>query len=179
VIDCAILRRADWAAKHHRRRRQQGCDPHERGSAGCARMSRSSLIFSRVAKDGYLATLHARSSRRANEAVRKLYDTVWRGRKSGLRNPRQVKTSEVHKSIQKFFVQQGYKTAAHGRWRILSRHRSRAGLEIHEAPRVSPSSTEVLRPGHVVTVEPDSTIPTSAASGWNDVITTANGAIKI
>jgi Xaa-Pro aminopeptidase len=28
------------------------------------------------------------------------------------------------------------------------------GLDIHEAPRLSTSSTEKLRPGHVVTVEP-------------------------
>ena len=28
------------------------------------------------------------------------------------------------------------------------------GLDLHEAPRVGPNTTEVLRSGHVVTVEP-------------------------
>ena len=66
-----------------------------------------------------------------------------------------VNGQEVHGSIQKLFVDEGYQTGRvrgqmqgffHGTGHGL-------GLEVHERPRVSAVS-EVLRAGQVVTVEP-------------------------
>jgi Xaa-Pro aminopeptidase len=67
-----------------------------------------------------------------------------------------VKTADVHKAVQQFFVQQGYKTGRrNGRMEGFFHGTGHGlGLEIHEAPRVGATVTETLRPGHVVTVEP-------------------------
>jgi Xaa-Pro aminopeptidase len=51
------------------------------------------------------------------------------------------------------------------------------GLEVHEAPRMGASSTEILRPGHVVTVEPGLYYPEIGGVRLEDVAqVTGNGA---
>ncbi len=90
-----------------------------------------------------------------------------------------MKTADVHKAVQKFIVEQGYKTGKHnGRMEGFFHGTGHGlGLEIHEAPRVSPSSTEVLRPGHVVTVEPGLYYPEIGGVRLEDVaLVTTNGA---
>ena len=52
---------------------------------------------------------------RANEAVKKLYQTVWSGQKIGFEKIRTgVPTADVHKSVQDFFVQQSVRNFAFG-----------------------------------------------------------------
>ena len=51
------------------------------------------------------------------------------------------------------------------------------GLDIHEAPRIAATSTEVLRSGHVVTVEPGLYYPGIGGVRLEDVaLVTAHGA---
>ena len=51
------------------------------------------------------------------------------------------------------------------------------GLDIHEAPSVSSTSTATLAPGHVVTVEPGVYIPDVGGVRWEDtVVVTMDGA---
>ena len=51
------------------------------------------------------------------------------------------------------------------------------GLDIHEAPSVSSTSTATLAPGHVITVEPGVYIPNVGGVRWEDtVLVTAAGA---
>ena len=63
---------------------------------------------------------------------------------------------DVHQAVRDFFDAQGYATGSrnghmegffHGTGHGL-------GLDLHESPRLSPASTDTLRTGHVVTVEP-------------------------
>jgi Xaa-Pro aminopeptidase len=159
VIDCAILQACGLAANTIVAGGKQGCDPHERGH-GPLRAHEPIIIdiFPRSQKTGYFGDITRTVVRgHASEGVRKLYATVLQGQKIAFGKIRaKVKTADIHRAVQQFFVQQGYKTGRrngriegffHGTGHGL-------GLEIHEAPRVGASSTEKLRPGHVVTVEP-------------------------
>jgi Xaa-Pro aminopeptidase len=92
----------------------------------------------------------------APEAVGKLYETVQRGQDLALKAIRAgAEGGAIHQAVQDFFAAQGYPTGEregylqgffHGTGHGL-------GLEIHEAPRISPRAP-ALKGGQVVTVEP-------------------------
>lgn len=137
----------------------QACDPHEQGH-GLLRAHQPIIldVFPRSQKTGYFGDITRTIIRgRASEPVRRLYDTVSKGQEIGLAKIRaRTPTAKIHAAVQDFFEQQGYKTCRknghmhgffHGTGHGL-------GLEIHEAPRIALTSTDVLKPGHVVTVEP-------------------------
>ena len=182
VIDCAILQACGLAANTIVAGGKQACDPHERG-CGPLRANEPVIIdiFPRSQKTGYFGDITRTVVRgRANEAVRKLYDTVWRGQKIGFDKIRaNTPTADVHKAVQNFFVQQGYKTGRHnGRMEGFFHGTGHGlGLEIHEAPRLGATSTGKLRPGHVVTVEPGLYYPEIGGVRLEDVaLVTGNSA---
>jgi Xaa-Pro aminopeptidase len=182
VIDCAILQACGLAANTIVAGGRQACDPHERGH-GLLRANEPIIIdiFPRSQKTGYFGDITRTVVRgRANEAVKKLYDTVWRGQKIGFEKIRAgVPTAEVHKAVQKFFVQQGYKTGRRdGRMEGFFHGTGHGlGLDIHEAPRIGATSAGKLRPGHVVTVEPGLYYPEIGGVRLEDVaLVTGNGA---
>ncbi|MGA3163199.1 MAG: Xaa-Pro peptidase family protein [Verrucomicrobiota bacterium] len=182
VIDCAILQVCGLAANTIVAGGRQACDPHERGY-GPLRAHEPIIIdiFPRSHCTGYFGDITRTVVRgRASEAVRKLYDTVLRGQKIAFKKIRaNMGTTDVHKAVQEFFGQQGYKTGRrnghmegffHGTGHGL-------GLEIHEPPRMSTNSTGTLKPGHVVTVEPGLYYPEIGGVRLEDVaLVTANGA---
>jgi len=182
VIDCAILQACGLAANTIVAGGKQGCDPHERGH-GPLRANEPIIldIFPRSQKTGYFGDITRTVVRgRANNAVKKLYDTVWRGQKIGFEKIRaNTPTADVHRAVQNFFVQQGYKTGRHnGRMEGFFHGTGHGlGLEIHEAPRMGATSAGKLRPGHVVTVEPGLYYPEIGGVRLEDVaLVTANGA---
>lgn len=159
VIDTAILQASGQAANTIVAGGKQGCDPHERGH-GPLRANEPIIldIFPRSQKTGYYGDITRTVVRgRANEAVRKLYDTVFHGQKIALQKiSAGTSTSEIHQCVQQFFMQRGYQTGRrnghmegffHGTGHGL-------GLEIHESPRIGSTSNGALRAGQVVTVEP-------------------------
>jgi Xaa-Pro aminopeptidase len=182
IIDCAILQASGLAANTIVAGGKQACDPHERGF-GVLRGNEPIIIdiFPRSQKTGYFGDITRTVVRgHASDAVRKLYDTVLHGQKLAFDKMRsKVRTSEVHKTVQDYFVKQGYKTGRrdghmegffHGTGHGL-------GLEIHEAPRVGATSTGELKPGHVVTVEPGLYYPEIGGVRLEDVaLVTGNGA---
>jgi Xaa-Pro aminopeptidase len=182
VIDCAILQVCGLAGNTIVAGGRQGCDPHERGF-GKLRANEPVIIdiFPRSQKTGYFGDITRTVVRgRASEAVRKLYDTVLQGQKIGFEKIRaKVRTADVHKAVQKFFVQQGYRTGRHDGHMEGFFHGTGhgLGLDVHEAPRMGASSTEMLRPGHVVTVEPGLYYPEIGGVRLEDVaLVTAGGA---
>jgi Xaa-Pro aminopeptidase len=182
VIDCAILQACGLAANTIVAGGRQACDPHERGH-GPLRANEPIIldIFPRSQKTGYFGDITRTVVRgRANEAVRKLYDTVLRGQKTGFEKIRaNTPTADVHKAVQEFFVQQGYKTGRRdGRMEGFFHGTGHGlGLEIHEAPRLGATSTGKLRVGHVVTVEPGLYYPEIGGVRLEDVaLVTGNGA---
>src|ERR1700733_13920415 len=159
VIDSAIVQACGLAANTIVAGGRQACDPHERGFGKlCANEPIIIDIFPRSQKTGYFGDITRTVVRgRASEAARKLYDAVLRGQQIAFKKIRaKIPTAEVHKAVQEFFVQQGYKTGRReGRMEGFFHGTGHGlGLEIHEAPRVGATSTEKLRAGQVVTVEP-------------------------
>jgi Xaa-Pro aminopeptidase len=182
VIDCAILQACGLAANTIVAGGKQACDPHERGF-GRLRANEPIVIdiFPRSQKTGYFGDITRTIVRgRASEAVKQLYDTVLRGQKIGFEKIRaQTPTADVHKAVQNFFVQQGYKTGRrNGRMEGFFHGTGHGlGLDIHEAPRVGATSTGRLQPGHVVTVEPGLYYPEIGGVRLEDVaLVTNNGA---
>ncbi len=90
-----------------------------------------------------------------------------------------VPTADVHQAVCEFFNQQGYKTGRrNGRMEGFFHGTGHGlGLEIHEAPRLGITSTEVLKAGHVVTNEPGLYYPQVGGVRLEDVaLVTNNGA---
>jgi Xaa-Pro aminopeptidase len=159
IIDTAVIQAGGLAARTIVAGGRQGCDPHERGY-GQLRANEPIIIdvFPRSQKTGYHGDITRTVVKgKASEEIRKLYHTVERGQSIGFSELKNGASGKgVHQKVQDFFVQQGYKTGkAHGRMQGFFHGTGHGlGLEVHEAPRVSPISRDTLRAGHVVTVEP-------------------------
>jgi len=90
-----------------------------------------------------------------------------------------VPTTDVHRAVQDFFIERGYRTArSKGRMQGFFHGTGHGlGLEIHEAPRMGPTSAGRLKPGHVVTVEPGLYYPELGGVRLEDVaLITKSGA---
>jgi Xaa-Pro aminopeptidase len=182
VVDTAIIQVSGLAAHTIVAGGQQACDPHESGF-GPLRANEPIIIdiFPRSQRTGYFGDITRTVVRgRASEAVRRLYDTVLQGQKLAFQRVRAgVPTSEPHQTVQKFFGEQGYKTQRRdGRLQGFFHGTGHGlGLEIHEAPRLGPTSTGTLKAGQVVTVEPGLYYPELGGVRLEDVaLVTQNGA---
>ncbi|MDB6024490.1 MAG: putative peptidase [Verrucomicrobiales bacterium] len=159
VIDTAVIQAGGLPAHTIVAGGAQGCDPHERGH-GILRANEPIILdcFPRSQKTGYFGDITRTVVKgRASDTVRKMYDTVARGQEIAFQKMRSnVAGREIHDAIQSFFVSEGFKTGKKdGRMQGFFHGTGHGvGLEIHEAPRVSGSSPDVLKNGHVVTVEP-------------------------
>ena len=159
TIDAAIMQAGGLPANSIVAGGAQACDPHERGF-GPLRANEPIIIdiFPRSQRTGYFGDITRTVVRgRASEAVRRLYDTVENGQKLAFKKVRAgTPTADLHHAVQKFFEEQGYKTQRRGGRMQGFFHGTGhgLGLEIHEAPRMGPTSPGKLCAGQVVTVEP-------------------------
>ena len=159
IIDTAIVQAGGLAANTIVAGGRQACDPHERGY-GMLKANEPIIIdvFPRSQRTGYFGDITRTVVKgRASEALRKMYYTVERGQEIAFEHMRnKVPGRQVHECIQRFFVQEGYQTGqVNGRMQGFFHGTGHGlGLEIHESPRMGPHSTDVLRAGQVVTVEP-------------------------
>ena len=137
----------------------QGADPHEVGR-GALRVSEPIVIdvFPRVLRTGYFGDLTRTVvkgevpgvARRAWEAVAAAQDAATETIAPG------VSCREVHETAAEVLQKHGFETGDgdSGPFGFIHGLGHGLGLEIHEAPRLSSRSAEVLKPGMVVTVEP-------------------------
>jgi Xaa-Pro aminopeptidase len=182
VIDTAIIQAGGLASHTIVAGGRQGCDPHEQGHGPLRAHEPIILdVFPRSQKTGYFGDITRTVVKgHASDAIRRLYDTVARGQEMGFEKIAVgVKGSDIHKAIQKFFDGEGYKTGRkNGRMQGFFHGTGHGvGMEIHEAPRISLSSNDVLKAGHVVTVEPGLYYPGIGGVRLEDVVTvTAQGA---
>jgi Xaa-Pro aminopeptidase len=182
IIDTAILQAGGLPRHTIVAGGRQGCDPHEIGYGPLHAHEAIVIdVFPRSQKTGYYGDLTRTVVKgRASEPLRRLYHTVARGQEIGfhLLMDKAV-ASEVHRSVQRFFEEEGYRTG---------RRRSRmegffhgtghgVGLDLHEAPRLSANSGDVLRAGHVVALEPGLYYPSIGGVRLEDMaLVTNNGA---
>ena len=159
IIDTAIIQAGGLPANTIVAGGRQSCDPHERGH-GVLRAHEPIIldIFPRSQKTGYFGDITRTVVKgRASEPLRRLYHTVARGQDIAFdKMEAGVSGVEVHQAVHDFFIGEGYRTGKrNGRMQGFFHGTGHGlGLEIHEAPRVSATSNDVLRAGHVVTVEP-------------------------
>lgn len=159
IIDIAIIQAGGMASNTIVACGKQGCDPHERGSGPLKANQPIILdVFPKSQKTGYYGDITRTVVKgRASEPLRRMYDTVLRGQELAIsRIKAGVKGVEVHQAVQKLFEEAGYKTGkVKGRMQGFFHGTGHGlGLEIHEAPRIGATSEDILRNGHIVTVEP-------------------------
>jgi Xaa-Pro aminopeptidase len=159
IIDTAIVQAGGLACHTIVAGGRQGCDPHERGH-GLLRANEPIIldVFPRSQRTGYFGDITRTVVKgRASEAVRKIYHVIERGQEIAFEKMRHGSACrDVHEAVQSFFGQEGYKTSrTQGRMQGFFHGTGHGiGLEIHEAPRLGAQSLDILRAGHVVTVEP-------------------------
>lgn len=159
IIDTAIVQAGGLPAHTIVAGGRQGCDPHERGH-GLLRANEPIIldVFPRSQKTGYFGDITRTVVRgRPSEAIRKLYHTVERAQEIGFEQIKHNASGrEIHQKLQDFFEQEGHKTGKqNGRMQGFFHGTGHGvGLEIHEQPRMGPTSTDTLKAGQVVTVEP-------------------------
>jgi Xaa-Pro aminopeptidase len=159
IIDTAIIQAGGLAGHTIVACGDQACDPHERGSGPLKANAPIILdVFPRSQKTGYFGDITRTVVKgRASESVRKVYHTVAQGQEIAFKNLRTGASGrDVHKVVDDFFQSQGFKTGKHnGRMQGFFHGTGHGvGLDIHETPRLSKSSDDKLRTGHVVTIEP-------------------------
>jgi Xaa-Pro aminopeptidase len=182
IIDIAIIQAGGQASHTIVAGGRQACDPHEKGHGPLRAHEPIILdVFPRSQKTGYFGDITRTVVRgRATEAVRRLYDTVARGQEIGFSKIHSdTRASDIHRDIQKLFEAEGYKTGRkNGRMQGFFHGTGHGvGMEIHEAPRISLTSNDVLKAGHVVTVEPGLYYPQIGGVRLEDVaVVTTNGA---
>jgi len=159
IIDTAIVQAGGLPANTIVAGGRQGCDPHERGH-GLLRANEPIIldVFPRSQKTGYFGDITRTVVRgKASEAIRKLYHTVERAQEIGFEHIRHnASARQVHVKIKEFFEKEGCKTGKiNGRMQGFFHGTGHGvGLEIHEKPGMGPNTTDTLKSGHVVTVEP-------------------------
>lgn len=136
----------------------QGCDPHNGGS-GPLRAGEPIIfdLFPKSTKTGYFADITRTVAKGpVSDPFRRLYDTVLEGQEIALSRVRAgVDGREIHGEVERLFESRGYETGAKdGRMQGFFHGTGHGfGLEIHEPPRISKVSQNLVA-GHVVTVEP-------------------------
>jgi Xaa-Pro aminopeptidase len=159
IIDTAIVQAGGLACNTIVAGGRQACDPHERGH-GLLRANEPIVldVFPRSQRTGYFGDITRTVVKgRASEALRKIYHVIERGQEIAFEKMRHGTAGrDVHLCVQEFFEKEGYRTArSNGRMHGFFHGTGHGvGLEIHEAPRLGATSGDLLRAGHVVTVEP-------------------------
>jgi len=181
-VDTAILQAGGLPAHTIVAGGRQGCDPHEEGH-GLLRAHEPIIldVFPRSQKTGYFGDITRTVVRgRASEALRRIYYTIGRAQEVASEHIRHgARGRDIHDKVQQFLTKEGYKTGkVKGRMEGFFHGTGHGvGLQIHEAPRLGASSTDVLRRGHVVTVEPGLYYPGIGGVRLEDMaLVTANGA---
>jgi Xaa-Pro aminopeptidase len=160
---------------------RQACDPHERGH-GVLRAGEPIVldVFPRSQKTGYFGDITRTVVKgRASEAVRRLHHTVTFAQQVAFGHLTQGEPArQTHEAVAAYFRDQGYPTRGkNGECEGFFHATGHGvGLELHEAPRISAHSTDMLARNQVVTIEPGLYYHELGGMRMEDVVMiTANG----
>lgn len=153
----------------------QACDPHDRGSGPLKANSFIIVdVFPRATATGYYGDMTRTFLKgKANAQQKNLIQTVMQAQKMALGLIKDgVKAAFVHESVQELFVKAGYNTYKKGDTYLGFFHSTGhgLGLDLHEAPGLSLKSSEKLKTGMVVTVEPGLYYPGLGGVRIEDVV---------
>jgi Xaa-Pro aminopeptidase len=153
---------------------RQGCDPHE-GGHGPLKPNELIIVdvFPRVQKTGYHGDMTRTFLKgRANDAQRALVGAVRDAQLAALAKVKAgVSGATVHAAAAQLFDDRGFLTERRGEGFVGFIHSTGhgLGLEVHEAPRVSPTAGR-LRKGQVITIEPGLYYPEVGGCRIEDVV---------
>jgi Xaa-Pro aminopeptidase len=182
VIDTAIVQSGGQVNQSIVACGAQACDPVENGY-GPLRANEPIVldVFPRSQKTGYFGDITRTVVKgRAREEVRKLYHTVARAQEIAFSMIKPgSEARSIHQAVADFFQEQGYQTGkTEGRMQGFFHPTGHGvGLELQEGPSLARNSSDCLRSGHVVTVEPGLYYPAIGAVRLEDMaLVIANGA---
>lgn len=161
----------------------QGSQPHNVGSGHIpADMPIVMDIFPRSATSGYWGDLTRTVVRgRASDPVKKAYDTVLTARESCKAAVcAGVNPVEVHNIAVNIMEKNGFYTGRgeKGDFGFFHGLGHGVGLDIHEAPRLSPRNSKPLKGGEIVTVEPGLYYPEWGGIRLEDLVVVTDGGCR-
>jgi Xaa-Pro aminopeptidase len=175
AIEVACIERGSVSTSTIAAGGDQACDPHNRGS-GPLRPNELIIVdvFPQVAATGYNGDMTRTFLRgRASDAQRSIVAAVRAAQRKALGAIRAgTESSEVHRRASEEFVRRGFETKSTPRGSVGFFHGTGhgLGLEVHEPPRMGPTSKGPLKLGTVVTVEPGLYYPGVGACRIEDVV---------
>jgi len=104
---------------------------------------------------------------------KRMYETVLEAQQKAIqqfsnlsmRRPKeQVKASEIDKAAREYIISKGYKSIPHSLGHGI-------GIDVHEAPHLSPKSKDILKEGMVFSIEPGIYIPGFGGVRIEDLVT--------
>jgi Xaa-Pro aminopeptidase len=175
VINIAIIQAGGMSNRTIVAGGKQACDPHELGH-GPLRANEPIIIdvFPRSQRTGYFGDISRTVVKgRASEAARKLYHTVAEAQKIAFAATADgVACARLHERAADYFESQGYETTRN-RGRLQGFYHGLGhgvGLELHEAPRISINSDDILETGNVIAIEPGLYYPRLGGVRLEDVV---------
>lgn len=175
IIDTAILQAGGNTTHTIVAGGRQASDPHQRGQ-GELRADEPIVIdiFPRSQRTGYFGDVTRTVVRgRASDFTRSMYDAVVRAQSTAFQHLRPgARGADVHRATEQSLAASGFKTSRrngrmHGFFHATGHG---VGLEVHEPPRLNRRSTDTLRTGNVVTVEPGLYYPEVGGVRLEDVV---------
>jgi Xaa-Pro aminopeptidase len=157
----------------------QACDPHNEGT-GPIRAGDAVImdVFPRSSHTRYFADMTRTVVKgKATDKLRRIYDTVHKAQEAAIKMIHDGSPGrEIHERVCQVFKQAGFETGmVGGRMQGFFHGTGHGvGLDIHEPPRIS-RSDNVLKRGHVVTVEPGLYYPGAGAVRIEDMVWVTDG----
>lgn len=180
IIDTAVLQAGGSPNRTIVAGGRQSFEPHERGHGPLFADQPIVIdIFPRSQRTGYHGDVTRTVVRgRASEFVLGMYAAVREAQEAAFRGLRHgVAASQVHGTVEAVFLARGYLTVRRPGHLCGFLHGTGhgVGLEIHESPRLTSRSTETLRTGNVVTLEPGLYYPEAGGVRLEDVVMVGRG----